>query len=261
MLMEDTKMDLHYKIQGNGEPIVLLHSGGADLRDWEFVAPQLAQNYTCIAFDVRGAGQSPSPVEVPDYIEDLKNLLDYLDIDNTALVGHSIGGQIATNFALAYPQRVSKLVLVAPGLTGYQFSPELVQQFEQIQAAAPNVEKMVQLSLDLPSYQVVMSSPQRDWMVEMTMHNTQRSLEWQHIWKNVQVWGELPAIPPLNQLTVKTLFTIGTQDSKNCLCIAELFKQVPNIRFVQIDGADHMLTLTHPMEVSSNIREFLGESK
>jgi pimeloyl-ACP methyl ester carboxylesterase len=208
-------MDLHHEIQGNGEPIIFLHSGGADLRDWEFIAPKLAQFYRCIAFDGRGAGQSPSPIEVPDYVEDLKNLLDFLDIEDTIMVGHSIGGEIATDFAFAYPQRVSKLVLVAPGLTGYQFSPELVQRFEQIQAAAPNFEKMVQLSLDLPSYQVVMASEQRDRMVEMTTHNTRRALEWQHVWNNVQIWGELPAIPQLNQLAVKTLFIIGTQDSRH----------------------------------------------
>lgn len=95
----------------------------ADLHDWDFIAPKLAQFYKCIAYDGRGAGQSPSPNEIPNYVEDLKNLLDFFDIHNTVLVGHSIGGQIATNFALTYPQRVSKLVLIAPGLTGYQFHP------------------------------------------------------------------------------------------------------------------------------------------
>lgn len=259
--MEDTKMDLHYEIQGNGEPIVLMHSGMADLRDWEFIVPQLVQTYKCIAFDGRGAGKSPSPVEIPNYVEDLKNLLDFLSIEQTILVGHSFGGGIATDFAMAYPQRVSKLVLVAPGLTGYQFSQEMVQHFQEIQAVAPDVEKMVQLSLKLPSYKVVMASLQRDLMVSMSTHNTQRSLEWQHLWKNVQIWGELPAIPQLNELAVKTLFIIGAEDTKECFNIADLFKQVPDIRFAKISGADHMVTLTHPMEVSSIIKEFLIESK
>ncbi|MBD2777775.1 alpha/beta fold hydrolase [Iningainema tapete] len=254
-------MDLHYEIQGNGEPIVFLHCGGADSRDWEFIVPCLAQHYRCITYDGRGTGKSPSPIEVPDYVEDLKNLLDFLDIDNTVLVGHSIGGRIACDFALAYPQRVSKLVLIAPGLKGYQFSPELVQRFEQIQSTAPNVEKMAQLSLELPIYQVVMASPQRSRMIEMTTHNTRRGLEWEHLWKNLQVWGELPAIPPLNELAVKTLFIIGTQDSQDCFRIADLFKQVPEIRFAHIEGADHMPTLTHSLEVSRLIKEFLDESK
>lgn len=194
-------------------------------------------------------------------MEDLKNLLDYLDIDKAVLVGHSIGGGIATDFAMAYPQRVSKLVLVAPGVTGYQFSaPEYVQIFKQVQAAAPDVDKMAQLSLELPSYQVVMASSQRERMVTMTTHNIQRSLEWQGMWKHVQFWEKLPAIPQLSHVAVKTLLIIGTQDSEDCFHIADLYKQVPNIRFVHITGADHMLTLTHPIEVSVNIKEFLVES-
>lgn len=73
--------------------------------------------------------------------------------------------------------------------------------------------------------------------------------------------GELPAIPPLNELAVKTLLIIGTQDSEDCFRIADLFKQVPDIRFARIEGADHMPTLTHSLEISSIIKEFLGESK
>jgi pimeloyl-ACP methyl ester carboxylesterase len=260
-ITEDTNMDLHYEVQGNGEPIVFMHSGMADLRDWEFIVPQLAPTYKCIAFDGRGAGKSPSPVEIPNYVEDLKNLLDFLDIEQTVLVGHSIGGAIGTDFAMAYPSRVSKLVLVAPGLTGYQFSPELVQRFQQIQDAAPDIKKMVELSLELPSYKVVMASPQRDRMISMSTHNMKRSLEWQHVWKNVQVWGELPVVPELNKLTVKTLFIIGAEDSEDCFGIADVFKQVPDIQRVKIPGADHMVTLTHSMEVSSIIKEFVTESR
>jgi pimeloyl-ACP methyl ester carboxylesterase len=221
----------------------------------------LAETNKCIVFDGRGAGKSPSPIEIPNYVEDLKNLLDFLNIEQTTLVGHSIGGAIATDFANAYPHRVSKMVLVAPGLTGYQFSPELVQHFQQIQAAAPDVDKMVQLSLELPSYKVVMATPQRENMVSMSTHNTQRSLEWQHVWENVQLWGELTEIPHLSELTVKTLFIIGAEDSEDCFRIADLFKQVPNIRFVKISGADHMVTLTYPIEVSSIIKEFVVELK
>jgi pimeloyl-ACP methyl ester carboxylesterase len=100
-------MDLHYEVQGKGEAVVLIHSGGADLRDWELIAPQLAQTYQVITFDGRGAGQSPPLLEPANYVEDLRQLLDHLHLDRVILVGHSIGGQIATDFALAYPDRVT----------------------------------------------------------------------------------------------------------------------------------------------------------
>jgi pimeloyl-ACP methyl ester carboxylesterase len=254
--MEVTTMDLYYEIHGQGELIVLIHSGGADLRDWQFIAPQLAQNYRVVTFDGRGAGKSPPLLEPANFVEDLQKLLDHLQIARAVLVGHSIGGQIATDFALAYPNRVSKLVLVAPGLSGHQFSPEIQEWFGQIWAAAPDAEKMTQLSLENPVYSVVMSSPQRDLMAAMTEHNIKRSFEW----KTMEMcWAQPPTIDRLTELQTKTLFIIGTQDMADNLHTAELFQQVPNIQFDWIDGADHMPTLTHPDQVVASISAFLTE--
>ena len=249
-------MDLHYEVQGKGEAIALIHCGGADLRDWRYIAPQLSKNYQVVAFDGRGAGQSPPLVEPANYVEDLKQLLDYLGIDQTVVVGHSIGGQIATDFALTYPQRVAKLVLVAPGLSGFKFSPEFQQWSQQVMAAVPDVEKMVKQTLSGCMYRVVMSSPQRDFLVEMMKHNVQRSLEWKTF---EMIWADPPAIARLSELKTKTLFIIGTEDSEDLFRIADWFKQVPDIRFAQIEGADHLPTLTHPNEMTRAIANFLSE--
>jgi pimeloyl-ACP methyl ester carboxylesterase len=249
-------MDLYYEMQGQGEPIVLLHSGGADSRDWQFVAPQLAQTHRVITFDGRGAGQSPPLLEPVDYVEELKNLLDYFQLEQTVLVGHSIGGQVAADFALAYPQKVSKLILIAPGLSGAQRSPEVEDWFAKVRAAAPDIEKMTDLALDHPVHRVVMSSPQRELMVAMTQHNLQRSLEW----KTFEMqWAQPPTIERLGELQTKTLFIIGTEEMADNLHTAKLFQQVPNIRFAWIDGADHSPTLTHPDKVSSLMIDFLSE--
>jgi len=247
-------MDLHYEIQGNGEAIVMLHSGGADLRDWQWIAPQLAQNYQVITFDGRGAGQSPPLLEPVDYVEELRSLLNHFHIDRAILVGHSIGGQIATDFALAYPDRVIKLVLIAPGLSGFQFSPEIQQQFGQIKAAAPDSEKMTELMLAQCLYRVVMASKARDLMTEMSRHNIQRSFEWKTFKMR---WAQPPTIERLNELQPETLFIIGTEDMADNLQVAELFHQVPHIRFAYLKGADHMPTLTHADEVAQIIRQFL----
>jgi pimeloyl-ACP methyl ester carboxylesterase len=249
-------MDLYYEIQGQGKPVVLLHGGGADLRVWQFITPHLAKNYQAIAFDGRGVGQSPPLLEPVDYVEELRRLLDHLSCDRVALVGHSIGGQIATDFALAYPNRVSKLVLIAPGLSGSQPSPDVEQWFERIRAASPDVEKMTQLSLDQCVHRVVMSSPQRELMITMMKHFFLRSLEW----KTFEMrWAQPPTIERLGEIGTKTLFIIGTQDMADNLHTAKLFQQLPDIRFAWIDGADHTPILTHPEEVSSLIIEFLNE--
>src|SRR4028119_1942699 len=202
-------MDLDYEVQGKGEAVVLIHSGGADLRDWELITPQLAQTYQVITLDGRGAGQSPPLLEPADSVEDLRQLLDHLNVDRAILVGHSIGGQIATDFALTYPDRVTRLILVAPGLSGFEFSPDVQQWYAQVNAVAPDSEKMVEVMLNHPVYSVVMSSPQRDRIIEMTTHNTKRSFEW----KTFEMrWAQPPTIDRLSELQTKTLFIIGKKD-------------------------------------------------
>ena len=117
-------MDLHFEITGNGHPVVLIHRGGADLRLWTFLVSLLSKNYKVIVFDGRGAGKSPSPIKHVNYVKDVLVLMDYPELSQTTIIGHSMGGQIATEFALNYPERVSKLVLIAPSLTGFPYSKE-----------------------------------------------------------------------------------------------------------------------------------------
>ncbi len=248
--------DLYYEVHGTGAPLVLAHSPGADSREWRFITPVLAQTHTVLTFDGRGAGQSPVPVTPTNYVEDLRDLLDDLRLTTVTLVGHSLSGQVVTDFALTYPHRVSRLVLLGPGLSGYQFSPAYQQLYARVQAAAPDVEKMTAVSLDFPSYRVVMASPQRDFMMAMTRDNMQKMLKWKN---TEQVWPQPPAIERLTTLATPTLFILGTQDSEDLFRIAEEFKRAPDVRFAHIEGADHMPTLTHPQAVAGLIAQFVGE--
>lgn len=249
-------MDLHYEISGNGKPVVLIHSGGADLRDWSFVAPLLAKHYKVVAFDGRGAGKSPSPVEPPNYVEDLHALFDHLKLDKAVIVGHSMGGMIATDFALEYPERVSELILVAPALSGYNYSEEFHEWMKRIQAAAPDTDRIIELSFDAPSYSVIKSSPRQELMLEMFRHHLRKVTEWGTAGS---VWPEPPAAERLGDLKARTLLIIGEVELPDNIGVAECFWQVPDIRFIHIAGADHMATLTHPEELYRHITHFLEE--
>ncbi|NQF12950.1 alpha/beta hydrolase [Brevibacillus sp. HB1.3] len=249
-------MDLYYEVSGEGRPVILLHSGGADLRDWTFVAPILAKHYQVITFDGRGCGKSPSPTETANYVEDLLSVMDHFQLDEATLVGHSIGGRIATDFALTYPQRVSKLVLIAPSLTGYTPSQPFTEWMQKIQEA-PDVDRMVELSLSACPYRVVMASPQKDFMVEMAKHNLAKMLKWA-TWESV--WPQPPAIERLKELANQTCLIIGMEDALDAKRMAEYFKEVlPERRFIEIAGADHKPTLTHPEEIARAITEFLED--
>ena len=245
-------MDLHYEIKGNGKPVILLHSGAMDSRDWEFITPHLSKSFKVITLDVRGAGKSPVPNEPIDYVKDLRKLLDHLKIKKGALVGHSLGGQIATDFTLTYPKRVSQLVLVAPGLSGFKFSSEHAELESRVSKVAPDVEKMTNIILSEPSWSVSFGKAY-DLLREMMIHNIQKTFDW----KTFETVSSNSAMERLGEIKTKTLFIIGEKDSGDLFKIAQLYKEVPNINFVRIPGANHIITLTHPKEVSDHISLFL----
>ncbi|GIN87396.1 3-oxoadipate enol-lactonase [Heyndrickxia sporothermodurans] len=250
-------MDLYYEISGEGHPVIMIHSGGADLRQWTFLAALLEKNYKVITFDGRGAGKSPSADESVNYVEDLLSLMDYLKLESATIIGHNIGGQIATDFALDYPERVSRLVLITPSLTGFHFSQESEQYIKKVMEAAPNVDKMLNNFLEMPTYQVVTKSQQNELAIEMLRHHFRRMLEWP-IFKTV--WSQPPAINRLQDLKSKTLFIIGKDDLADHYNILNHFKKVPDIRFIEIADAEHiMMVLTHPNELYKEITGFLEE--
>ena len=87
---------------------------------WDDQFDALARQFRVIRYDVRGYGGSPRPELLYSDADDLAGLLDYLEVKKAHVVGLSLGGRIAIDFALAHPTRVSSLTLAGPGLSGYE---------------------------------------------------------------------------------------------------------------------------------------------
>ena len=104
---------------GLGAPVVLVHPGVGDSRIWEPVMSRLGARYRVIRYDARGHGESPPATAPYTLLTDLVAVLDQLDVPSAVFVGCSQGGTSSIDLALSQPSRVSALVLVSPGLTGY----------------------------------------------------------------------------------------------------------------------------------------------
>ena len=105
---------LYYEESGVGFPLILISGFGADHAGWDAIFNNLAQHYRVIRFDNRGAGQSDAPDKTYDMetmADDTAALLDYLQIKQAHVCGHSMGTSIALSFALKYPQKINKMVL------------------------------------------------------------------------------------------------------------------------------------------------------
>lgn len=251
-------MDLFYEVQGTGSPILMIHSGGVDSRTWKYIAPALAVTRQVITFDGRGTGRSPAPIAPMNIVEDIKNLLDHLNLASAVLIGHSMGGQAATEFALKYPGMTDKLILIAPSLSGFAFSKPYTDWTMEVHSLAPNYVKMTEFSLQGLPYRVTMSSPQRDFFADMHLQYMKRVFT---EWKSFElIWPETPAIERLEQLEAPTLFIEGTCDWEDISLIAGEFKRAPSFRHVRIEGGDHMMMLTHGDEIAGHIKQYLTSS-
>ncbi|SOC47798.1 Pimeloyl-ACP methyl ester carboxylesterase [Blastococcus aggregatus] len=110
---------------GEGPPLLLLHGIGNSAQTWAGVVDRLAASHTVIAPDLLGHGSSDKPrgdYSVAGYANGMRDLLSVLDIEQATVVGHSLGGGIALQFAYQFPERCERLVLVSSGGLGPELS-------------------------------------------------------------------------------------------------------------------------------------------
>ncbi len=117
-----------FHMMGDGPPILLVHGITSSSRTWRRVMPRLAETHTVIAPDLLGHGQSAKPpgdYSLGAYASGIRDLLVALEIPRSTVVGHSLGGGIAMQFAYQFPERVGRMVLVDSGGIGREVSPIL----------------------------------------------------------------------------------------------------------------------------------------
>jgi 4,5:9,10-diseco-3-hydroxy-5,9,17-trioxoandrosta-1(10),2-diene-4-oate hydrolase len=146
---EKTAIRLHFHDAGEGKPLVLLHGGGPGASAWSNFGrniPVFAKHFRVIAPDQPGFGLSDKPTEHGQYFthsaDALKALLDELNVEKADLLGNSLGGGTAVRFALKYPDRAGRLVLMAPGGLGLNvFAPDPTEGVKRLGAFAMSPSK------------------------------------------------------------------------------------------------------------------------
>jgi 3-oxoadipate enol-lactonase len=234
--------------EGAGRPVVLIHGGLGDLRMWDDVVPLLAERYRVVRFDLPGFGKRPGAPFAPGEL--LANLLDELGIDRAPLVGLSLGGRVALDAALQRPDRVSALVLVAPGVTGLSpagiYSDEQNREFDEALASG-DVERAAEIDL---SVWAPLGADER--IRELLRDNISGG-------GDVEVrWTDPPAAERLGDVRVPTLVVVGTRDVPRMLEIADLLvSRIPDARRAELES-DHYLPLREPERFAALVAGFLG---
>jgi pimeloyl-ACP methyl ester carboxylesterase len=130
---------IHYVIGGKGDPIVLLHGWPETWYEWRNIIPELiSNNYTAIAPDLRGLGDSEKPqtgYDTKTVAEDVYQLVKQLGFNKIYIVAHDLGGPVAYSFAAAHPENVHKMIILDTLLPGFgleeagNFSPNGLWHF------------------------------------------------------------------------------------------------------------------------------------
>ncbi len=252
--------ELYYEMQGSGPAVVLLHGGLLNLRMWDEQFNVLATRFRVVRYDARGHGRSSGIAGDFSNYRDLHALLTALGIRKATLVGLSLGGRTAIDFALTYPDMVEALVAVSPGISGWDFSKDaaLAKYDAELNKAAEagNVDAVVEWFLrewtDGPS-----RKPQE---VDPKVRERVRAMARANVENNGRGrLEEVNAVPRVGEIRVPTLAVLGQLDMPSIHGIVDLIAaKVPGARTRVIPGAAHMVNMEKPAEFNRVLLEFLA---
>jgi pimeloyl-ACP methyl ester carboxylesterase len=139
----------YYEDTGEGDPLVLIMGLGGDMQAWALQTPALAKHFRVITYDNRGSGRSSSPDKpytIAGMADDLAALMDQLGIAKAHILGFSMGGYIAQEFAAKYPARVDKLILLATAAYIDGYGKNVVKSWIDVRRSNMSREQVVRLT-------------------------------------------------------------------------------------------------------------------
>jgi pimeloyl-ACP methyl ester carboxylesterase len=246
---------LYYEALGKGPAVVLVHGGLVDSRLWEKQMRPLSKRFRVVRYDLRGYGRSAAATEPFSHLEDLRGLLDFVKVEKATLVGLSLGGIIAADFALEHPGRVERLVLVGPGLRGDK-QPPPKDAAAAIEAMKQGAEAFADASMRRELYAAVRPGSDAHALLRRMLLDNFKALS--ALRPGFLKYPDTPTAERLADVKVPTLVIIGSRDGANLLNIAEtLASQVPGARKVVIPGASHHPPVETPKEFNRALLDFL----
>jgi 3-oxoadipate enol-lactonase len=246
---------LYYETLGKGAPVILIHGGFGDRRMWDGQLEPLSQAFRVIRYDHRGFGKSSQPEKPYSPVADLVALMDHLQLKRANLVGNSMGGTLALDFALLQPDRTGAVVVVASTAGGYPVPEEDMKKVNEVLGMARDkgTAAAVPVWLQHPMVNVAAKHPTAGPLLRTMVQDNQRMFLAEH-------WPQEPMSPPayerLSGLNANVLFVIGDQDVASVRNGAEASAaRIKKSKVVTIKDADHL----PQMEQSETINKLLVE--
>ena len=255
-------MKLFYRQFGNGKPLVILHGLFGMSDNWVSIGKLLAQNYNVIIPDLRNHGQSPQS-DIFNYAamtNDLLELLNDLDLHSAIIMGHSMGGKVAMQFALQYPEKTDKLIVADMSMRHYDerhMHIEIIKAMMAVDFENTDTRSAVSelLKSSIPDEKV------RLFIMKNLYRKTRTQLGWRPnligVFQNIDSIFE--SIFSNNNYTGASLFIHGAEsDYVRKSDIPVILHHFPAAIFNLVSHAGHWVHADNPEEFMAHLTAFLG---
>jgi pimeloyl-ACP methyl ester carboxylesterase len=249
-------ININYKVEGQGESLVLIMGLGAPLSSWKYNIPFLKRYFQVIYFDNRGIGKSDKPegpYSARMMAEDTIGLMDYLGIKKANILGFSMGGGIALEIALNYPSRMLKMILNSTSACIDENNGGTMEMLEAMKLPLRQASAMgLSLSLNDPIKRAIyipIVKIQSLFLQKSDLAGLQGQLG------AVKNYNYLKKLPSIN---IPTLVIVGTKDRNVKPSSSEtIAKNMPKAKLVKIEGGSHLICAEMSARFNTEVLHFL----
>ena len=252
---------IHYDIVGEGEPLVFLNGVMMTTQSWVLQTSVFRRQYSCVLHDFRGQLLSEKPDQswtLEDHVDDLRALLDHLELASCHVVGTSYGGEVGLLFALAYPDRVKSLSMIS-----------------SVSEVGPELDRVVavwsETALESPDDLYRVSAPS-NFSPQFVENNRQVIEQGETRIRAcppeffigfaglVDAFRKLDVSARLDRIACPTLVLVGELDALKEPRYSRLMAdRIPGAEFLMVPGAGHAVIIEKPAEVNTAIMGFLAK--
>ena len=255
-------IDTYFETSGQGFPVVAVHGHSLDRRMWREQVSSFSQRYRFVRYDMRGHGLSEEPgfYSWPAYAQDMDALRHQLGEERVAVIGLSMGGAIALEYALDYPERVAALALVDSALDGFSYSDAFIGFFRRLERLGRAGDR---------------EGLEREWLAHQLFDGARKD---KRAWRLVRSmvarfsWAErlrkLPDPPPapkmldrIGEVKAPTLIVTGERDLDDFQLIARTMEaNIRGSRRVVVPGCGHLTPLERAAAFNREALRFLRDA-
>jgi pimeloyl-ACP methyl ester carboxylesterase len=258
-------VDLYYEVYGQGAPIIWSHEFAGDCRSWAPQVNYFSRRYQVVTYNARGYPPSDVPKDPDAYsqaqsVDDLCGLLDHLDIETAHVAGLSMGGSVALNFGITYPDRARSLIVAGAG--SGSSDPEAFR--DRVNRLAERMETEGMSGMDdfcrNPNRLPFLRKDPKGWQEMADGFKEHSPVGSANTFRKVQ--GLRASIfsleDQLQNLTVPTLIMVGDED-EGCLDPGIFMKRkIPGAGLAVFPGSGHLINLEEPAMFNALVMDFVS---